>query len=275
MNRTKVVKCGKVAIGGRYALTMIAGPCVIESREKCLDLAGRLGRMAKRGGVPLIFKASYDKANRTSHKSFRGPGLDEGLDILAEVKDRYHLPILTDIHTVPEIARAAKVADILQIPAFLCRQTDLVLAAGESGCVVNIKKGQFLAPEDIGNVIAKVESTGTRRILITERGVSFGYNTLIADMRGLMIMRKFGYPIIFDATHSVQRPGGAGDHSGGDAEFAPGLARAAVATGCDGVFIETHVNPPDALSDKANAIKLSSLGKLWKTLNKIDKVAVR
>ena len=275
MKRTKVVKCGEIAIGGRHALAMIAGPCVIESRKKCIDLAGRLSRLANREGVPLIFKASYDKANRTSHKSFRGPGISEGLDILAEVKERYKLPILTDIHTVSEIEQAAKVVDILQIPAFLCRQTDLLLAAGESGSVVNIKKGQFLAPIDIGNVIAKVESTGTHRILITERGVSFGYNTLVADMRSLMIMREYGYPVIFDATHSVQQPGGAGDHSGGDSKFAPGLARAAVATGCDGVFIETHVNPPDALSDKANAIKFSSMGKLWKKLNEIDKVVGR
>lgn len=272
MKRKRVVKCGEVEMGGRNGLALIAGPCVIESREKCLDLAKRLAGMAKRRGIPLIFKASYDKANRTSHRSFRGPGLTKGLEILAEVKERYGLPILTDVHTEEEVPPAAMVADILQIPAFLCRQTDLLLAVGESGRIVNVKKGQFLAPWDIENVIAKLESTGNRNILLTERGASFGYNTLVADMRSLMIMREYGYPVIFDATHSVQQPGGAGDQSGGDSRFAPGLARAAVATGCDGVFIETHVNPAEALSDKANAIKFAKLGKMWDTLRQIDSI---
>jgi 2-dehydro-3-deoxyphosphooctonate aldolase (KDO 8-P synthase) len=272
MEKVKRIKCGEVVFGGRAPLALIAGPCVIEGREKTLALAEKLVAMARKGGIPFVFKASYDKANRTSHRSYRGPGLVQGLEILAEVKERYQVPVLSDVHTVEEAALAAPVLDILQIPAFLCRQTDLVLAAGETGCAVNIKKGQFLAPWDMANVIAKVESTGNKRILLTERGVSFGYNTLVADMRSLMIMRQFGYPVIFDATHSVQQPGGAGDQSGGDSKYAPGLARAAVAVGCDGVFIETHENPAEALSDKANAIKFSELGKLWKSLEQIDSV---
>lgn len=272
MNRVKTVKCGPIAFGGKAPLALIAGPCVIESRELAMDLAARLKRMAVRRGIPLVFKASYDKANRSSHRSFRGPGAVKGLEILAEIKARHGLPVLTDVHTVEEVAMAAGVVDILQIPAFLCRQTDLVLAAGESGCIVNIKKGQFLAPRDMRNVVAKIESGGNKRILLTERGASFGYNNLVADMRSLMVMRELGYPIVFDATHSVQQPGGEGEQSGGDACYAPGLARAAVATGCDGVFIETHVNPDEALSDKANAIRFSELGKLWKQLDDIDKV---
>jgi len=268
----KKVECGDIEIGGDSGLVMIAGPCVIESREGCLDLAERLKGLSESAGIPLIFKASYDKANRTSHKSYRGPGIEEGLAILGEVKESFGLPLLTDVHSVEEVSAAAGVVDILQVPAFLCRQTDLVLAVGESGRIANIKKGQFLAPWDMSNVIAKIESGGNKRILLTERGVSFGYNTLVADMRSLMIMRDFGYPVIFDATHSVQQPGGAGDQSGGDSKYAPGLARAAVAVGCDGVFIETHIDPPAALSDKANAIKFSELEKLWKTLSKIDTI---
>jgi len=269
---SRVVNVRGVKFGGRQPLALIAGPCVIESREIAMDLAGRLKRMAARRGAPFVFKASYDKANRTSHRSFRGPGAVKGLEILDEIKQRYGVPVLTDVHSVEEVAMAAEVVDIVQIPAFLCRQTDLLLAAGESGLIVNVKKGQFLAPWDMRNVVAKIESTGNRRILLTERGASFGYNNLVADMRSLMEMRELGYPVVFDATHSVQQPGGAGDQSGGDSRFAPGLARAAVAVGCDGVFIETHVNPEEALSDKANAIKFSELGKLWKQLQDIDKV---
>ena len=270
MPKTKVIQVGTVRLGGRAPLALIAGPCVIESRESCLDLAGRLARWAKKEGVPLIFKASYDKANRTSHRSFRGPGLSRGLEILAEVKERYGLPLLVDVHHETDVPLAAKVADVLQLPAFLCRQTDLVLALGESGRVVNIKKGQFLAPWDVRHVIAKIESTGNRKILLTERGTSFGYNALVADMRSLLILRETGYPVIFDATHSVQAPGGAGDHTGGEGRFAPALARAAVATGCDGVFLETHVRPEKALSDRENAIPLSALDKLWRQLKAID-----
>jgi 2-dehydro-3-deoxyphosphooctonate aldolase (KDO 8-P synthase) len=262
-------------MGGNRPLAAIAGPCVIESRESCLDLALRLKKLAAREGVPLIFKASFDKANRTSIESFRGPGLAEGLDILAEVKRRTGLPLLTDIHEACQVEPAARVVDVLQIPAFLCRQTDLLVAAGASGCVVNVKKGQFLSPWDMAHVVAKIESTGNRRILLTERGASFGYQNLVADMRSLLVMRELGYPVIFDATHSVQRPGGAGASSGGDGQWAPALARAAVATGCDAVFMETHVKPEQAKSDRANAIPLADLGKLWRVLKQLDELVKR
>lgn len=268
----KAVRSGGVSFGGRSPLALIAGPCVIEGRKPCLQLAGRLAAWAQQEQVPLVFKASYDKANRSAHTSYRGPGLTQGMDILAEVKQRYGLPILTDVHHEGEVAIAAQVADILQIPAFLTRQTDLVLAVGESGRVVNIKKAQFMAPEDVGNVVAKVESTGNRKMLLTERGASFGYNNLVADMRSLLIMRDLGYPVIFDATHSVQRPGGGGNFTRGDGKWAPYLARAAVATGCDGLFIETHLNPAQALSDKENLIPFPKLKSLWKMLCRIDEV---
>jgi 2-dehydro-3-deoxyphosphooctonate aldolase (KDO 8-P synthase) len=272
MKKTKAIRVGNVTVGGGAPLALIAGPCVIESRERCLQLAGRLVRLARANRIPLIFKASYDKANRTSHRSFRGPGLSRGLEILAEVKRRYGVPILTDVHSDTEVPLAAKVADILQLPAFLCRQTDLVLALGESGRAVNIKKGQFLAPWDVRHIIAKIESTGNRRILVTERGASFGYNALVADMRSLLVLREFGYPVVFDATHSVQAPGGAGDHSGGDGRWAPALARAAVATGCDAVFLETHPRVGQALSDRENAVPLGSLKGLWRQLRAIDEI---
>jgi 2-dehydro-3-deoxyphosphooctonate aldolase (KDO 8-P synthase) len=250
----------------------MAGPCVIESRKVCLEIARRLAKLASQEDIPLVFKASYDKANRTSHTSFRGPGLSEGLEILAEVKETLGLPILTDVHAVHEVEPASKVVDLLQLPAFLCRQTDLVLALGESGKPINVKKGQFLAPGDIRHVLAKLESTGNRKIILTERGASFGYNTLVADMKSLLIMREFGYPVVFDATHSVQRPGGAGHRSGGDARWAPALARAAVAAGCDGVFMETHVRPEEALSDKDNLVPIGRLKDLWRKLRAIDEV---
>ncbi len=262
------VKVGAVTFGAKE-LVVIAGPCVIESRKGTVDLADKLVRLAKELDVPLIFKASFDKSNRTSVSAFRGPGLIEGLTILQEVKDRFGVPLLTDIHDCDQAAIAAEVVDILQIPAFLCRQTDLLLAAGETGKVINIKKGQFLAPEDMGNVVTKVESTGNKKIILTERGASFGYRNLVADMRSLLILREMGYPVVFDATHSVQRPGGLGDSSGGDGRWAPILARAAVATGVDGVFMETHLNPAEALSDKANAIAFRELRKLWTLLKSI------
>ena len=265
-----VIDCGGVKFGGRHPLVLLAGPCVIESRKGCLAIAARLARLARAKGIPLVFKASYDKANRSSLRGYRGPGIEGGLAILAEVKARYGLPLVTDVHSVAEAKRAAEVVDIIQIPAFLCRQTDLVVACGETGKIVNVKKGQFLAPWDMKNVIEKIESTGNRKILLTERGVSFGYNMLVADMRSLLVMREFGYPVIFDATHSVQRPGGAGDRSSGDGRWAPALARAAVATGCDGVFLETHPKPEQALSDKDNTVPLSSLGRLWAVLRSID-----
>jgi len=270
--RPRAVRVGGVALGGGHPLALIAGPCVIESRAACIDLARRLSRLAAQERIPFIFKASYDKANRSSHTSYRGPGLEEGLEILAEIKARFGVPVLTDVHSVAEVGPAAAVADALQIPAFLCRQTDLVVAAGETGRAVNIKKGQFLAPWDMKNVVAKIESTGNRGIILTERGVSFGYNNLVADMRSLPAMRELGYPVVFDATHSVQRPGGAGDRSGGDGRWAPCLARAAVAAGCDGVFLETHVDPRRALSDKDNAVPFRALRPLWRTLRAIDEI---
>lgn len=268
MSTTNKITVGNVVFGGEK-LGFIAGPCVIESRECVMRIAEELVGISKRLGVPFVFKASFDKANRTSIDSFRGPGLEKGLEILAEVKERFGLPLLTDIHESHQAAPVAKVVDILQIPAFLCRQTDLLVAAGETGKVVNVKKAQFLAAEDMANVISKIESTGNKSIMLTERGASFGYHNLVADMRSLLIMREFGYPVIFDATHSVQRPGGAGLCSGGDGRWAPALARAAVATGCDGVFMETHYNPAEALSDKANALPLDQVECLWKKLGEI------
>ena len=237
-----------------------------------LDLAKKLTGLAKKLGVSYIFKASFDKENRTSVDSFRGPGIDKGLEILAEIRQKFNVPVITDIHEPWQCKPVAEVCDVLQIPAFLARQTDLVVAAGETGAVINVKKGQFVAPEDMAQVIRKIESTGNRRIVLCERGASFGYRNLVADMRSLLIMRELGYPVVMDATHSVQRPGGLGNGSGGDGKYAPALARAAVATGVDGVFMETHVNPKVAKSDAANAIKFSEVEKLWKTLIKINDI---
>lgn len=268
MDKVKPIKVGNVTFGGKK-LVFIAGPCVIESVAGTMDLAAKLVRLAAELDVPLVFKASFDKANRTSVDSYRGPGLSEGLAILREVRDRFQVPVLTDIHEPGQAAAVAGVVDILQIPAFLCRQTDLLVAAAETGKVVNVKKGQFLAPEDMEHVIGKIASTGNTQIILTERGASFGYHNLVADMRSLLILRQFGYPVVFDATHSVQRPGGAGKMSGGDGRWAPALARAAVATGVDSVFMETHVNPAEALSDKANAIAFKDLKKVWQTLGAI------
>lgn len=259
---------------GDGALTFIAGPCVIESRRMALDLAERLTALADKLKVKYIFKASFDKANRTSVDSYRGPGIEKGLDILAEIRMRFGVPVLTDIHEPWQCARAAEVCDVIQIPAFLARQTDLVVAAGETGAVINVKKGQFMAPEDMAQVIRKIESTGNRRIVLCERGASFGYRNLVADMRSLLLMRELGYPVVMDATHSVQRPGGLGTGSGGDGRFAPALARAAVATGVDGVFMETHVNPKKALSDSANAIAFREVESLWKKLVSINEIVL-
>lgn len=262
--KTRAVRVGSVTFGGtRPRLALIAGPCAMEGREALLDLAGRLAAFAKKHDVPLVFKASFDKANRSSASSYRGPGLAQGLAWLADVKEKYRLPVLVDVHEPSQAAPAAEVADILQLPAFLCRQTDLVLALGETGRVVNIKKGQFLSPWDIRHVIAKVESTGNKKILLTERGASFGYGNLVADMRSLLIMRQTGYPVIFDATHSVQLPGGRTDGTGGDGRWAPYLARAACAVGIDGLFLEVHPNPPESKSDKDNVLPLSSLPTVW------------
>ena len=267
----KTITVGNAVFGGDK-LGFMAGPCVIESRECCLRIAEELVGISKRLNLPFVFKASFDKANRTSINSFRGPGLEKGLEILAEVKERFGVPLVTDIHESYQAAPVGKVVDIIQIPAFLCRQTDLLVAAGETGKVINVKKAQFLAAEDMANVVAKIEGTGNTSIMLTERGASFGYHNLVADMRSLLVMREFGYPVIFDATHSVQRPGGAGLCSGGDGRWAPALARAAVACGCDGIFMETHYNPPEALSDKANAIALSEVEPLWKALSDINDI---
>lgn len=270
--KTRKIDVDKGVAFGDGALTFIAGPCVIESRKMAFDLAVRLSALADRLKVKYIFKASFDKANRTSVDSYRGPGIDEGLDILADIRARFDVPVLTDVHEPWQCARVAEVCDVLQIPAFLARQTDLVVAAGETGAVVNVKKGQFMAPEDMAQVIRKIESTGNRRIVLCERGASFGYRNLVADMRSLLIMRELGYPVVMDATHSVQRPGGLGTGSGGDGRFAPAIARAAVATGVDGVFMETHMNPRKALSDSANAIAFREIEGLWRKLIAINEI---
>ena len=263
-----------VSWGPKSPLALMAGPCVIESRRHCLGLAVKLAALSRRLRVPLVFKASFDKANRSSLDAYRGPGIDEGLDILAEVRRRTGLPVLTDIHEPWQAERCARAGiDVVQIPAFLCRQTDLLLAAGETGLVVNVKKMQGMAPEGMAQVVRKIESTGNRRIVLTERGESFGYGNLVADMRNLMVMRSLGYPVVFDATHSVQRPGALGSGSGGDSKWAPALARAAVATGaCDGIFLETHETPAKALSDAANCIPFAGVGPLWRQLSTIAAV---
>ena len=250
-------------------LVLIAGPCVIENEGLCLRVASALKKTCARLGIFYVFKASYDKANRTSAKSFRGPGLEEGLDVLAKVRARVGVPVLTDVHTEAQTEAAARVADILQIPAFLCRQTDLIAAAVRTGRIVNLKKGQFLSPEEMGQVIAKAKSAGGRKLLLTERGTTFGYHNLVADMRSIPIMRRFGFPVIFDATHSVQLPGGGGDRSGGQREFAPVLARCALAAGASGIFIETHPEPARALSDGPNTLPLAEMNALLKSLLKV------
>ena len=248
-------------------LVLIAGPCVIESEELCADIALALGKLCRKLGIAYVFKASYDKANRTSAKSFRGPGVEEGLEVLASIRRRFGLPVLTDVHTEQQAQLAAEAdVDVLQIPAFLCRQTDLIHAAVRTGKIVNIKKGQFLSPQEMQQVVSKAEQAGGERLLLTERGTTFGYNNLVSDMRAIPIMRALGYPIIFDATHSVQLPGGGGDKSSGQREFAPVLARCAIAAGADGVFIETHPNPDKALSDGPNMVPLSEMPALLKTL---------
>ncbi len=257
---------GPVRIGGASPLVLIAGPCVIESEEHAGFVAERLRDLACELKLPVIFKASYDKANRSSVRSYRGPGLREGLRILAAVKQATGLPVLTDVHEVAQVEPAAEVCDVLQVPAFLCRQTDLLVAVGRSGRAVNVKKGQFLSPWEMTNVVEKVAGAGNQRILVTERGTTFGYQNLVVDMRSLVILGRLGYPVIFDATHSVQLPGGEGHRSGGQPEFIEPLARAAAAAGADGIFVEVHENPPAALSDGANALPLEQLRQLAKRL---------
>ncbi|MCA9405142.1 MAG: 3-deoxy-8-phosphooctulonate synthase [Candidatus Omnitrophica bacterium] len=267
----KTVSIDKIKFGGKENFVLISGPCVIESRTMVLSMAKRLKEITSRVGIPFVFKASYDKANRTSYKSFRGPGLEKGLDILQEVKQRVGVPVTSDIHTVEEVAPAAKVLDILQIPAFLCRQTDLLTEAGKSKKVVNVKKGQFLAPWDMAPAIRKIEKTGNKRILVTERGTSFGYNTLVTDFRSVPIMQDLGYPVVMDVSHSVQQPGGLGEATGGKSEYIPLLARCAVAAGCNAIFMETHPDPKKALSDGPNMLPLGKMEKVLKELKAIKK----
>lgn len=269
----KHVQIADLTVGNDQPLTVIAGPCQLESADHAQMIAGRMKEACAAAGAQFIFKASYDKANRTSVSGTRGLGLDEGLKVLQGVAKALNVPVLTDVHTAEQIGPTADAVDVLQIPAFLCRQTDLLLAAGNSGAVVNIKKGQFLAPWDMDNVVAKVESTGNTRIMLTERGTSFGYNTLVADMRALPRMAKTGYPVVMDATHSVQQPGGEGGSSGGQREFAPVMARAAVSLGVASVFIETHEDPDNAPSDGPNMIPLDAMGALVATLMKFDALA--
>jgi len=267
---TKSVKVGTIEIGGGLPLAVIAGPCVIESRDSALRHAAALKEKADRIGVPYIFKSSYDKANRSSLHSFRGPGLEKGLEILAEVKKKIGVPVLTDVHEIDQVKPAQEIVDILQIPAFLCRQTDFVLAVANSGKVVNVKKGQFLAPWDMGNIVEKIRATGNDQILLTERGVSFGYNNLVSDMRSLVVMRELGYPVIFDATHSLQLPGGLGNASGGERKYIPALARAGVAAGIDALFMEVHEDPDHAKSDGPNSLDLKDFEGLLKTVKQLD-----
>jgi 2-dehydro-3-deoxyphosphooctonate aldolase (KDO 8-P synthase) len=272
---TKLIEIGEVKVGAGMPIAVIAGPCVIESRDSALRHAGRLKEAADRVGVPFIFKSSYDKANRSSATSYRGPGLEKGLAILAEVKRKIGVPVLTDVHEREQVAPAKEVIDVLQIPAFLCRQTDFVMAVAAAGKVVNVKKGQFLAPWDMANVAQKILSTGNDQILLTERGVSFGYNNLVSDMRSLVTMRELGYPVVFDATHSLQLPGGLGHASGGERKFIPHLARAGVAAGVDALFMEVHEDPDRALSDGPNSLPLADFEGLVRVVKEIDVIAKR
>ena len=267
------VKVGSVTFGNDLPLAIIAGPCQMESRAHALEVASALKEMAAKAGIGLVYKTSFDKANRTSLKGKRGLGLKDSLPVFAEIRESLGMPVLTDIHEIDQCQPVAEVVDVMQIPAFLCRQTDLLVAAGNTKAVINVKKGQFLAPWDMANVVSKVESTGNNRILVTERGVSFGYNTLVTDMRSLPIMAKTGYPVVMDATHAVQQPGGQGSSSGGDRAFAPVIARAAVAVGVAGVFMETHPDPDHAPSDGPNMIYLKDMPGILATLKAFDQVA--
>lgn len=269
---TKEVKVGNIGIGGKRQLVLMAGPCVIESEEICRETAAEIKKITEAVNIPFIFKSSYDKANRSSLESFRGPGLAKGLKILSKVRDKIGVPITSDIHCREELDEAAPVLDIIQIPAFLSRQTDLLLAAGRTGKTVNVKKGQFLAPEDMQNVVNKIISTGNQNILLTERGTSFGYHNLIVDMRSLPQMRELGYPVIFDASHSVQLPGGRVKSSSGQRQYISALARAATAAGCQGLFLEVHPTPDEALCDGPNMLSLKELPRLLKQVKEIDEV---
>lgn len=273
MKRTRVIDINGVRIGGDNPLALIAGPCVIESEDSARRIAEELKRIAADAGVPLIFKASYDKANRSSADSFRGPGMRAGLSILNRIGRDFNLPVISDVHAVDQVAEASDALDALQIPAFLCRQTDLLVEAGRCGKPVNIKKGQFMSPGEIANAVAKVTSSGNEQVLVTERGTTFGYNDLVVDMRGLQIMRETGCPVVFDGTHSVQQPGGLGDRSGGAREFVPVLCRAAVAAGCDAVFLEVHYDPDEAKCDGPNMLAMPQLHPLLVILKELDRTA--
>ena len=269
----RTVHIGRIEIANDRPFALIAGPCQIETLDHALMMAERVGEAAEAAGVPWVYKSSFDKANRSSIGTQRGPGMEAGLEVLAAVKDRFGCPVLTDVHEREQCARAAEVVDVLQIPAFLCRQTDLLLAAGEAGAAVNVKKGQFLAPWDMGNVADKIASTGNERILLTERGTSFGYNTLVNDFRALPQMAETGWPVVMDATHSVQQPGGRGTSSGGDRQYVPPLARAAVAVGVAAVFLEVHQDPDSAPSDGPNMLRIEDLAPLLTRLRAIEEAA--
>ena len=271
MNHHKV-KCSNFEIANNNPFTLIAGPCQLESEDHALKISNELKKITNELGINLIYKTSFDKANRTSLKGKRGLGLDKSLPIFDKIRNEVGVPVLTDVHTAEQCSIVAKHVDVLQIPAFLCRQTDLLIAAAKTGKIINVKKGQFLAPWDMANVIKKIEDSGNHNILITERGASFGYNTLVSDMRALPIMSKFGFPIVFDATHSVQQPGGMGEKSGGQREFVPYLARAAIAVGIGAIFIETHEDPDNAPSDGPNMVPLKEVKTLLKKLTEIDKI---
>ena len=270
--QNKVVKCNKINISNSEKFTLIAGPCQLESEDHALDVATKLKEITQKLNINLIYKTSFDKANRTSLKGKRGAGLDKSLPVFDKIRKDIGIPVLTDIHNIDQCETVSKHVDVLQIPAFLCRQTDLLVAAAKTGKIINVKKGQFLAPWDMTNVVKKIEDSGNKNILVTERGASFGYNTLVSDMRSIPIMAKNGYPVVFDATHSVQQPGGMGDKSGGQREFVEYLARAAVAVGVAAVFIETHPDPDNAPSDGPNMLPLSELPSLLKQLIQIDKL---
>ena len=275
MNEQNLVSTGSVTFGNDQPIRLIAGPCAMESRSHAIDVAGALREICSQLNLGLVFKTSFDKANRTSADGPRGVGIDEALKAFADIHDNFNMPVLTDVHTTDQcsILERSGVVDVLQIPAFLCRQTDLLLAAGKTGLAINVKKGQFLAPWDMANVVAKIQSTGNEKVLVCERGTSFGYNTLVSDMRALPVLVNTGCPVIFDATHSVQQPGGQGGSSGGQRQFAPILARAAVSIGVAGVFIETHENPDEGLSDGPNMIPLKQLPSILKTLIEFDLIA--
>ena len=266
------VQIADFSIGGGEPLALLAGPCVLEDLDRCLYIGRTIKEIACRLGMPYVFKASYDKANRSAFNSFRGPGLEKGVEMLKEIKRQLNVPIVTDVHETCQVEKAAEVADILQIPAFLCRQTDLLYAAAQTGRVVNVKKGQFMAPADMRNVVDKLLEGGCSRIMLTERGASFGYNNLVVDMRRFPIMRSFGYPVVFDATHSVQMPGGAGTHSSGKREYVPYLTRAAVGAGVDALFLEVHDNPDEALSDGPNMVYLDKLEEILKDALAINEI---